>query len=158
MFIIFLYFILETAMALNKFMHPRNIYRNRKANFQHLAIKYPEFRKHVFPDVSGKLFLDFKNPDSLRQLSITLMKHDFGLDVELPPDRLVPTIPLRLNYILWVEDILKGSNVEHEIKGIDIGELYVVSQTHSAILHLFVYYLCFQDFDFQRSIICFYMY
>lgn len=108
-------------MALNKFMHPRNIYRNRKANFQHLAIKYPEFRKHVFPDVSGKLFLDFKNPDSLRQLSITLMKHDFGLDVELPPDRLVPTIPLRLNYILWVEDILKGSNVEHEIKGIDIG-------------------------------------
>lgn len=108
-------------MALNKYMHPRNKYRNKKANFQHLAIKYPEFRKHVFPDVSGKLFLDFQNPESLRQLSITLMKEDFGLDVELPPDRLVPTIPLRLNYILWIEDILNNSKANGEIRGIDIG-------------------------------------
>ncbi|XP_052075615.1 RNA N6-adenosine-methyltransferase mettl16-like [Mytilus californianus] len=108
-------------MALNKFMHPRNKYKNKKANFQYLAIKYPEFRKHVYPDVSGKLFLDFRNPDSLRQLSTTLMKEDFGLDVVLPPDRLVPTIPLRLNYILWIEDILKDSSVEGDISGIDVG-------------------------------------
>ncbi|XP_063396984.1 RNA N6-adenosine-methyltransferase mettl16-like isoform X1 [Mytilus trossulus] len=108
-------------MALNKFMHPRNKYKSKKANFQYLAIKYPEFRKHVYPDVSGKLFLDFRNPDSLRQLSTTLMKEDFGLDVVLPPDRLVPTIPLRLNYILWIEDILKDSSIEGDISGIDVG-------------------------------------
>ncbi|VDI68941.1 methyltransferase [Mytilus galloprovincialis] len=108
-------------MALNKFMHPRNKYKSKKANFQYLAIKYPEFRKHVYPDVSGKLFLDFRNPDSLRQLSTTLMKEDFGLDVVLPPDRLVPTIPLRLNYILWIEDILKDSSIKGDISGIDVG-------------------------------------
>ncbi|CAC5388991.1 METTL16 [Mytilus coruscus] len=117
----FLKLFIELTMALNKFMHPRNKYKNKKANFQYLAIKYPEFRKHVYPDVSGKLFLDFKNPDSLRQLSTTLMKEDFGLDVVLPPDRLVPTIPLRLNYILWIEDILKDSSVEGDISGIDVG-------------------------------------
>ncbi|CAG2201091.1 METT10D [Mytilus edulis] len=111
----------ELIMALNKFMHPRNKYKSKKANFQYLAIKYPEFRKHVYPDVSGKLFLDFRNPDSLRQLSTTLMKEDFGLDVVLPPDRLVPTIPLRLNYILWIEDILKDSSIKGDISGIDVG-------------------------------------
>lgn len=33
-------------MSLNKFMHPRNIYR-RPPDFKILAIKYPEFRKHA---------------------------------------------------------------------------------------------------------------
>lgn len=31
-------------MSQNKYMHPRNIYRNRP-NFKELAISYPEFRK-----------------------------------------------------------------------------------------------------------------
>ncbi|XP_033748089.1 RNA N6-adenosine-methyltransferase mettl16-like [Pecten maximus] len=108
-------------MALNKFMHPRNLYKNKKPNFQNLALKYPDFRKFVFPDVTGKLFLDFKHPDSLRQLSITLLKEDFDLKLELPLDRLVPTVPLRLNYIHWLEDVLTASRAGKCIKGIDIG-------------------------------------
>ncbi|XP_060085604.1 RNA N6-adenosine-methyltransferase METTL16-like [Ylistrum balloti] len=108
-------------MALNKFMHPRNLYKSKKPNFQELALKYPDFRKFVFPDVTGKLFLDFKHPDSLRQLSVTLLEEDFGLKLELPLDRLVPTVPLRLNYIHWLEDVLTASKADKGIKGIDIG-------------------------------------
>lgn len=108
-------------MALNKFMHPRNLYKNKKPNFQELALKYPDFRKYVFPDVTGKLFLDFKHPDSLRQLSKTLLEDDFDLKMELPLDRLVPTVPLRLNYIHWLEDVLAASRAGKCIKGIDIG-------------------------------------
>ncbi|XP_069134208.1 RNA N6-adenosine-methyltransferase mettl16-like [Argopecten irradians] len=108
-------------MALNKFMHPRNLYKNKKPNFQELALKYPDFRKYVFPDVTGKLFLDFKHPDSLRQLSKTLLEDDFDLKMELPLDRLVPTVPLRLNYIHWLEDVLAASKAGKCIKGIDIG-------------------------------------
>ena len=43
--------------------------------------------------------------------------------MELPPDRLVPTLPLRLNYLLWVEDLLQEVNpaTEKIVHGIDIG-------------------------------------
>ena len=47
------------------------------------------------------------------------MKEDWDLDVEMPLDRLIPTIPLRLNYILWLEDLVAGT--EGKITGIDIG-------------------------------------
>lgn len=48
---------------------------------------------------------------------------DFGLDVTIPEDRLVPTLPLRLNYILWLEDLLAAINLPNNIRGIDIGNL-----------------------------------
>lgn len=108
-------------MALNKFMHPRNIYKNKKPDFKALAIKYPEFRKHVTQDLAGKVYLDFKKPLALRALTTVLLKEDFSLDVDLPIDRLIPTIPLRLNYIHWIEDILGEKS--GTISGVDIGML-----------------------------------
>lgn len=68
--------------------------------------------------------MDFKDEDSLRVLAKTLLKNDFDLDVNIPRGYLVPTIPLRLNYILWLEDIFQafGSQEEKsELHGIDIG-------------------------------------
>ena len=107
-------------MALNKFMHPRNPYRDKAPNFKALAQKYPEFAKCVFQDLKGKCHLDYKSPASLRQLAIALLKEDFDLEVEMPLNRLIPTIPLRLNYILWIEDMLKELN-DVQGKGLDIG-------------------------------------
>ncbi|XP_005106285.1 RNA N6-adenosine-methyltransferase mettl16 [Aplysia californica] len=105
-------------MALNKFMHPRNRYKKEKPSFLKLALKYPEFRAHITQDDSGKVFLDFKDADALRALTTCLLKEDFDLSVELPSDRLVPTLPLRLNYILWLEDIVGKDPGKW---GIDIG-------------------------------------
>ena len=66
-----------------------------------------------------------QDPESQRALTWALLKDDFSLDVDMPLDRLVPTIPLRLNYILWLEDILESH--EGPIRGVDIGEhLFVV--------------------------------
>lgn len=107
-------------MALNKYMHPRNPYKDKAPNFKTLAEKYPEFAKCVFKDLKGKCHLDYKSPTSLRQLAIVLLKEDFDLEVEMPLNRLIPTIPLRLNYILWIEDILKELT-DVKGKGIDIG-------------------------------------
>ncbi|KAL1512651.1 hypothetical protein ABEB36_002210 [Hypothenemus hampei] len=107
-------------MSMNKFMHPRNIYKT-PPDFKQLAFKYQEFKNYVKLDLSGKPVFDFKNPEALRVLARTLLKEDFSLDVEIPKNKLVPTIPLRLNYILWIEDLLNYFQCNEGIKGIDIG-------------------------------------
>lgn len=75
----------------------------------------------MFKDVSGKVTIDFKDIKALRALTCTLLKKDFGLDVEIPLTRMIPTVPLRLNYILWIEDLLSISGKLDGIDGIDIG-------------------------------------
>ncbi|KAA0196562.1 Methyltransferase protein 16 [Fasciolopsis buskii] len=95
-------------MALNKYMHPRNPYRYKKPNFKQLAGQYSFFKEISQEDESGRVTIDFKMPSHLAALSKALLLQDFGISIELPLDRLVPTIPLRLNYILWLEDIAKS--------------------------------------------------
>lgn len=107
-------------MSMNQYMHPRNIYK-QPPNFKQLAIDFPEFRKYSTQDISGKVTIDFKNVEALRVLTCTLLKKDFGLSVEIPANKLIPTVPLRLNYILWIEDLLNLADRFHNIKGIDIG-------------------------------------
>jgi methyltransferase len=66
---------------------------------------------------------DFKNPEALKALTTTLLQKDFGLQVEIPSNRLVPTLPLRLNYLLWMEDLIGflSKPREEETRGVDIG-------------------------------------
>lgn len=73
--------------------------------------------------LDGKITYDFRNQDGLRLLTTILLKKDFNLDVNLPVGKLIPTIPLRLNYLLWIEDLfnLNYDNTK-KIKGIDIGK------------------------------------
>lgn len=84
-----------------------------------------------FQDVSGKVSIDFKNPHALRVLTKCLLKSDFNIDVCIPEDRLVPTLPLRLNYILWIEDLLNIIQRCDNIRGLDIGKykefVYILS-------------------------------
>lgn len=78
----------------------------------------------MFQKLSGKIGIDFTDPAAVRALTTVLLKKDFNLEVELLPDRLIPTLPLRLNYLLWIEDLI---NVSHpmsdgkSVHGIDIG-------------------------------------
>ena len=41
-----------------------------------------------------------------------------SIDEKKPVCRLIPTVPLRLNYILWIEDLI---NKKSDVTGIDIG-------------------------------------
>lgn len=107
-------------MSMNKYMHPRNIYKTAP-DFKELALKYPEFKNFVKIEISGKPVFNFKDPEALRALSITLLKRDFNLEVEIPNNKLIPTIPLRLNYILWIEDLLAFIQRSDNVRGIDIG-------------------------------------
>lgn len=75
-----------------------------------------------FQKLDGGISFDFKNPEALRYLTTILLKKDFNLDVHIPEEKLVPTLPLRLNYILWLEDVLEWKpETNSSVKGIDIG-------------------------------------
>ncbi|XP_040903263.1 RNA N6-adenosine-methyltransferase mettl16 [Toxotes jaculatrix] len=106
-------------MALNKSMHPRNRYKDRPPDFAYLASKYPDFQQHVHTSLTGRPVVNFKEPEAVRALTCTLLKEDFGLTIEIPLERLIPTVPLRLNYIHWVEDLIDGQKQPR--RGIDIG-------------------------------------
>lgn len=90
--------------------------------------------------LDGKITFDFKNQDGLRLLTTILLKKDFNLEVHLPVGKLIPTIPLRLNYLLWIEDLFNlNYDSTKKIKGIDIGikhnETSVFSVTYSRIIY-----------------------
>ncbi|XP_023315531.1 U6 small nuclear RNA (adenine-(43)-N(6))-methyltransferase isoform X2 [Trichogramma pretiosum] len=108
--------------TLNRFMHPRNRYRV-PPNFKELCEKNWEFKKCVSLKLNGKLTIDFNNKYHLRMLTQALLKHDFDLQVTIPRNNLIPTLPLRLNYILWIEDLLRHAGIRelHNVTGIDIG-------------------------------------
>ncbi|XP_026853562.2 RNA N6-adenosine-methyltransferase mettl16 isoform X1 [Electrophorus electricus] len=106
-------------MALNKSMHPRNRYKDKPPDFTYLASKYPDFQKHVQTSLVGRATVNFKDPEAVRALTCTLLKEDFGLTIDVPLERLIPTVPLRLNYIHWVEDLTGGQGSPRS--GIDIG-------------------------------------
>uniref|UniRef100_A0A1I8HY98 U6 small nuclear RNA (adenine-(43)-N(6))-methyltransferase n=1 Tax=Macrostomum lignano TaxID=282301 RepID=A0A1I8HY98_9PLAT len=94
------------AMSMNRFMHHRNRYRREKPDFAQLARDNPSFAAACQLDDRGRVVVNFKLPHQLAALTRALLERDFQLRVELPLDRLIPTLPLRLNYLHWLEDIL----------------------------------------------------
>lgn len=101
-------------------MHPRNIY-NKQIDFNELSKNYPEFSKIAKVDLNGKIKLDFSDLETKFVLTKCCLMKDFLLDVDLPKNRLCPTLPLRLNYIHFIEDILEHCGIKENISGVDIG-------------------------------------
>ncbi|QKX59833.1 uncharacterized protein TRUGW13939_06975 [Talaromyces rugulosus] len=102
----------------------RNIYR-REIDFRALALQSPEFSRRLKANDQ----LDFSDPDAVRQLTKSLLERDFKIRVDLPGNRLCPPVPNRLNYILWLQDLLDTTSEagddeydpEKEVLGLDIG-------------------------------------
>ncbi|KAJ2958773.1 hypothetical protein NQZ79_g5684 [Umbelopsis isabellina] len=80
-----------------------------------------EARRSVKYGANGSAYIDFKNSDASRALTKCLFKKDFGLDVDIPENTLCPPIPNRLNYVLWIEDLLSECQLDGgAVLGIDI--------------------------------------
>jgi 23S rRNA A1618 N6-methylase RlmF len=121
----------------NEKIHPRNIYKDNTPNFNSLSLQYPSFSKFVTNN-KGKCSVNWKDPLAVIELTKALLHRDFGIQIELPEEQLCPTVTSRLNYILWIEDLLgigKGhllesnqkkrkletANSNNKVIGIDIG-------------------------------------
>ncbi|KAI8974587.1 S-adenosyl-L-methionine dependent methyltransferase [Trametes punicea] len=106
-------------------MHPRNPYRN-PPDFLALAEAYSPLKAHIILTRSGAA-IDFKNEVSQRLLTEAILLRDFALKVELPAGRLCPPVPNRLNYILWLEDVLDTTSLAlaldsgRSVRGLDVG-------------------------------------
>ena len=64
-----------------------------------------------------------------RQLTRSILRADFSLQLELPPDRLCPPVPVRWNYVHWIQELLDTTSenygerydADRDVIGIDIG-------------------------------------
>ncbi|KEF57590.1 uncharacterized protein A1O9_05508 [Exophiala aquamarina CBS 119918] len=105
---------------------PDDIYKN-EVDFTALALQYPHFAKRLKQNRQ----LDFSDPESVRQLTKSLLHRDFNLEIELPEDRLCPPVPNRqvFNYILFIQQLLDstspdfrdGHDPDRRVIGLDIG-------------------------------------
>ncbi|KAK2459741.1 hypothetical protein APHAL10511_008242 [Amanita phalloides] len=115
-------------------MHPRNPYSH--LDFGTLAETFEPLKPHLKAVPSGTGYtIDFKNSEAQRRLTEALLYRDFKLHVVLSEDRLCPPahgqVPNRLNYILWLQDILQAHDkyidrygnrdAGADVCGIDIG-------------------------------------
>lgn len=101
-------------------------YYNCDVEFRHLSKEDPKFAaalraasKDGFIDFQDETFVQYvtqyhlsKTANHLtyhRQLAKTILKVDFNLTLTLPPDRLCPAVPVRWNYVRWLQDLLDTS-------------------------------------------------
>ncbi|KAJ7196562.1 S-adenosyl-L-methionine dependent methyltransferase [Mycena pura] len=102
-------------------MHPRNSYRV-PPDFRELAKTYPPLKPCLIFQ-GDSVSIDFKNEVSQRRLTEALLYRDFGIALEIPLNRLLRNILDRLNYVLWIQDIIQATQFleRSPIRGMDIG-------------------------------------
>lgn len=101
-------------------------------DFSTLADSWPPLEAHLKRRQDGaRPGLDFRRPESLRELTRAQLSVCFGISGwDVPLDRLCPPVPNRLSYIRWLEGLLRlGSSTQQEnkidgtaaVRGLDIG-------------------------------------
>ncbi len=107
-------------------LHPRNRHRFRY-NFAALCTSCPELTAYVSVNKYGNESIDFSNPEAVKTLNKSLLKHFYGIsNWDIPANYLCPPIPGRADYIHYMADLLSFSNKGNLPKGdsirvLDIG-------------------------------------
>ena len=94
--------------------------------FQKLAEKDPRLAPFLIRTGEKTVTIKFESPEALRALTCAIMRVEYGLELELPLDRLIPPVPNRRHYIEWIANELLKQNIsstqpQPQIRGIDIG-------------------------------------
>ncbi|KAK4553783.1 hypothetical protein LTR86_009281 [Recurvomyces mirabilis] len=103
-------------------------YYQGDVDFDVLAAQDPDFAA-LCQRSKNKRWIDFQDPEVVQQLTRSLLKVDFGLKIQLPDDRLCPPVPVRWNYVHWIQELLDTTSEEYseaydqdrDVLGLDIG-------------------------------------
>ncbi|GJQ09286.1 hypothetical protein GpartN1_g1077.t1 [Galdieria partita] len=97
--------------------HVSKFFRDGRPDFEKLAQLDDELSKYYR---RGRL--DFRKERVCISLTRAIFLHEFGLQWSIPPGHLCPAIPSRLEYLCWIEALLKYENIlQPPIRGLDIG-------------------------------------
>lgn len=107
-------------------MHPNNPHRHGY-DFAVLCDAYPPLKKYTATALSGKLSIDFSQPDAVKALNAALLKHYYKVPFwDIPAGYLCPAVPGRADYLHFIADLLQhdtGSQKQDKnaVRGLDIG-------------------------------------
>lgn len=107
-------------------IHPRNKHKERY-DFKVLIKACPELESFVKLNIHNDESIDFANPEAVKLLNKSLLKHFYGIENwDIPADYLCPPIPGRADYIHHLADLLRIYNYGKipsgsKIKCLDIG-------------------------------------
>ncbi|MBL4669265.1 MAG: 23S rRNA (adenine(1618)-N(6))-methyltransferase RlmF [Flavobacteriales bacterium] len=120
-------------------LHPKSKHRERY-NFKELINSHSELAEFVKKNDYGDESIDFFNPEAVKALNTSLLKHFYNINYwEIPENYLCPPIPGRADYIHHIAQLLGESNygntpIGNKIKCLDIGVgancIYPIIGTH----------------------------
>ena len=101
-----------------KNLHPKNKF-NKGYNFEELIQTNPKLETYVSKNKFDVVTIDFSIPEAVKELNKALLFSYDKISVwEFPDENLCPPIPGRLDYILYLTDLLSE---EENVKVLDIG-------------------------------------
>ncbi len=92
-------------------MHPKNPF-NTGYNFDILVEKHPPLKPFVFENQYGNKTIKFANSEAVKALNTALLKSYFGIEYwNIPDNNLCPPVPGRLDYLLYVADLIPKKDI-----------------------------------------------
>ncbi len=107
-------------------LHPDNRHRNGY-DFEALLKAVPELKPFVIANPNAQATIDFADPIAVKLLNKALLQTDYNIENwDLPSQNLVPPVPGRADYILYLADLLALSNngiIPHgaTVNALDVG-------------------------------------
>ncbi|WP_027879722.1 23S rRNA (adenine(1618)-N(6))-methyltransferase RlmF [Mesoflavibacter zeaxanthinifaciens] len=91
-------------------------------NFEVLIDNYPKLQPFVLKNKYGNLTINFSEAKAVRALNTAILKTNYGINYwQFDDNNLTPPIPSRVAYIHLLKDLLLSSNLDGNIKVLDIG-------------------------------------
>lgn len=96
--------------AVKTTLHPQNPFA-APYPLAELVQLQPDLAAHLKTTPDGRDTLDFAEPAAVQLLNTALLQWQFGLaHYHIPPGYLCPAVPGRLDYLLYLQDLLTQSN------------------------------------------------
>ncbi|MEL6273595.1 MAG: RlmF-related methyltransferase, partial [Bacteroidota bacterium] len=102
-------------------MHPNNRFQE-DYDFVSLTKLESALQPYLKKNKLGKVSLDYGNSEAVKLLNKTLLRQQYGIEFwDIPTGYLCPPIPSRLDYLLYVADLLGQQNTPRFTRLLDIG-------------------------------------